>query len=242
MSNQYNHHCIVTAWNRDWFIIGARPGSLRLVRASDEGIMISDLDTSRVDWDAYCEAAVRWDYTITRKGRDVIIGFTGLIGAGKTTAATHLVRRRGFTLHKYAAPLKHFCQSIGLTYQQHSGDQREVPLDMLCGKSPRQLQQLMGTEFGRDMIGSDLWVKIWKHTLPIGDIVVDDVRFPNEVAAIHAKGGKVIRIEREQAGLNKQQHRSEEHELPFDLGLNNDASIDDFLVEVDGYINFIHGR
>jgi hypothetical protein len=57
----------------------------------------------------------------------------------------------------------------------------------------------MGTEAGRDVFHPDLWV----HTVlrrcenaPWNNYVIADVRFPNEIKAIHDAGGKIIRVKR----------------------------------------------
>src|SRR5690606_4187664 len=78
-----------------------------------------------------------------------IIALSGPAGSGKSTAAAYLVDK-GYTLIKFAGPLKAMCQAIGFTDWHLEGDGKERPLDWLQGKSPRQFMQLLGTEFGRD--------------------------------------------------------------------------------------------
>lgn len=71
-----------------------------------------------------------------------------------------------------------------------------------CGLTVRQLLQVIGTDVFRAM-WADVWVNAWKHRLPILNtpkspklILVADVRFPNEVKAVQALGGRVIRLTR----------------------------------------------
>jgi RecA/RadA recombinase len=134
--------------------------------------------------------------------RAMIIGFTGPIGCGKSFAARHLVNNHGFTVHKMAAPLKSMMRAIGLTDEHIEGALKEVPCDLLCGKTPRHAMQTVGAEWGRDLIGGDLWVNLWRNTLPAGRVVCDDVRYSNEAAMIRAVGGLVVEVRRESVGTH----------------------------------------
>ena len=69
-----------------------------------------------------------------------------------------------------------------------------------CGKTVRELLQIVGTEMFRNL-DNDVWINTWKKHVasmcPHYDIiVVSDVRFPNEVKAIQDMGGIVIRFTR----------------------------------------------
>lgn len=153
-----------------------------------------------------------------------IIAFTGLAGSGKSTAAAHLVNSRGWQRVRFAGPLKAMMAALGLTPAEIDGDRKEQPCELLGGKTPRWAMQTIGTEWGRHLIDSDLWIRAWKvavDRLPPGvPVVVDDCRFPNEAAAITAAGGILIRIERPGAGTASV-HESEQHALPAALTLHN---------------------
>src|SRR4051794_965130 len=60
-----------------------------------------------------------------------IIAFTGLAGSGKSTAAHHLVNRRGFQRVRFAGPLKAMMASLGLTHEQIEGAEKESPCALL---------------------------------------------------------------------------------------------------------------
>jgi hypothetical protein len=153
-----------------------------------------------------------------------IIAFTGLAGAGKSTAALHLVKNRNFQRVRFAGPLKAMMAALGLSPAQIDGNEKELPCDLLGGKTPRFAMQTIGTEWGRDLIGPDLWIRAWQHAvaaLPAGvPVVVDDCRFPNEAAAIVAAGGVLVHIERPGAGTASV-HSSEQHALPAAATLYN---------------------
>lgn len=135
--------------------------------------------------------------TSSTSGR-LIVGLTGAAGAGKTTLAKHLVDHHGFTRTRFAEPLKAMLRVMGLTAEQVDGAEKEAPADLLEGATPRYAMQTLGTEWGRVLIGPDLWVKAWTQLVGsiIGPVVVDDVRFENEVEMIRRLGGTVVRIDR----------------------------------------------
>jgi hypothetical protein len=61
------------------------------------------------------------------------------------------------------------------------------------GKSPRQLLQTLGTDWGRDMVSRDVWLKIGARRIQSGyRVVVRDVRFDDEAEMIREDFGGVI--------------------------------------------------
>lgn len=165
----------------------------------------------------------------------MIIGLTGLAGSGKTTVARHLMGMHGFVRHRMAEPLKSMLKTLGLTEQQIDGDLKEVPCELLGGKTPRHAMQTLGTEWGRDLISQNLWVKAWSDSLPHGrNVVVDDVRFLNEVETIMSIGGYIIHVDR---GLKPTgSHLSERIELPFNFTARNMSDVQALIIEVDNIL------
>lgn len=141
-----------------------------------------------------------------------IVGFVGRIGAGKTTAALHLHTAHSFHRMRFAAPMKDMMKALGLSEREYDGDLKEVPCELLCGKTPRHAMQTIGTEWGRNLIDENLWVRNWRiraqrlldHDI---SVCVDDVRFANEVDVIRDMGGVLVRIDR--AGSLMSLHSSE---------------------------------
>lgn len=156
-----------------------------------------------------------------------LIGFAGPIGAGKTTAAEHLVRAHGFVRIRFAGPLKDMMRALGLGEAEVDGDRKEVPCPLLCGRTPRWAMQTIGTEWGRELIHPDLWTTIWaaRVAAATAPVVADDVRFPNEVAGIHRLGGIVIRVTR--PGVAAAGHASEAQALEVDGEIENGGGLDD---------------
>lgn len=147
-----------------------------------------------------------------------LLGITGRMGSGKTTASQVLVDR-GWINIKMAGPLKDMARAIGLTDRHIEGDLKEVPCDLLCGRTPRHAMQTLGTEWGRDMIAPHVWTNIARTRIVDAmasglSVVVDDIRFQNEADLIRDLGGMVLRIVRPDIAM--QSHQSEA-DLPADM-------------------------
>lgn len=142
----------------------------------------------------------------------LLVGLTGLKGSGKTFCAQHLVNAHYFWRVRFAGPIKEMLRVLGLGEAELLGDKKELPCEALCGKTPRHAMQSLGSEWGRNMIHPDLWVMLGmskaRMLLERGrSVVIDDVRFPNEVEAIKRAGGIIVGIDR--PGLPVDNHDSE---------------------------------
>ena len=64
--------------------------------------------------------------------------------------------------------------------------------------TPRWVLQYWGTEVARRNFHDDIWIASLENKLRkiTDDVVISDCRFPNEIAAIKAAGGRVIRVVR----------------------------------------------
>ena len=159
----------------------------------------------------------------------MIIGLTGYAQSGKSTVADYLVKKHGFTLIKFAGPLKSMMRGLGLGEREIEGDLKEKPCALLGGRTPREAMQLLGTEWGRQHFGQNFWVNIGMERAASvldqgGQVVIDDVRFANEAAAIHIYGGKLFKITRPGVGpVNG--HSSDNQKLRHDLEIFNSRSI-----------------
>lgn len=146
-----------------------------------------------------------------------IVGFSGPAGVGKDTAADHLVRAHGFHRFAFADPLREMLfallEQAGVDHAWATEPHlKEQPIPGL-GVSYRHLAQTLGTEWARQQLGADFWLRVASMALglsgagghvtaPIHDrIVIPDVRFPDEAAWITAQGGVVIRISRPVPGV-----------------------------------------
>jgi hypothetical protein len=173
------------------------------------------------------------------------IGLCGPAGAGKSTAAERLVQRWRFNRVRFAGPLKAMMLALGLDPEQADGDRKEEPSALLCGRTPRQAMQWLGTEWGRNLIGEGFWIAAWQAAVertPPGQpwtaapklIVADDVRFANEAKAIRDRGGLVVRIERPGAGsASGGEHASERMDFVPDRIIRNTGELAAFHRAID---------
>ena len=129
----------------------------------------------------------------------MLIGLCGPAGAGKNTVAELLTDSDGCTLVQmaFADPLYECVSTItGLPVAcLKDRDVKETVIPWL-GKSPRQMLQTLGTEWGRGTVHTEIWVRITmeraKPELVVGrGVVITDVRFDNEAQAIIDSGGEV---------------------------------------------------
>lgn len=121
-----------------------------------------------------------------------IIGFTGKMYSGKSTAAQILKEwiPNGVRL-SFASDLKDLAKELGWNGEKD--------------KKGRRLLQLLGTDVCRQCLGEDYWITKFQNKIsrPIyADkvIIVDDVRFDNEAQMIKDLGGILIRIKRRNFG------------------------------------------
>lgn len=143
----------------------------------------------------------------------MIIGFAGTIGSGKTTAAHYLRNMHRWTLCSFAGALKlGWANMLGipsaLLYEEDFKNSL-VDKELFGDLTHRKALQLFGTECMRKHFGDDFWVKLLFYNARRNhedwnlnqeeNIVIDDVRFPNELDAITSRGGKVFRVVRDKS-------------------------------------------
>ena len=141
----------------------------------------------------------------------MIIGFVGFIGSGKDTAADYLVNFHGFRRDSFANTLKDAVANVfgwdrtlleGRTAEARAW-REEVDtwwaerLNM-SNLTPRWILQYWGTEVCRHGFHDDIWIASVENKMrkTTDNIVISDVRFPNEIRAIHNAGGIVVRVQR----------------------------------------------
>lgn len=145
--------------------------------------------------------------TTTVQKKTLIIGICGRKGAGKSTLARIISEHYGFEMKTvltlpFAYRLKAGLTAFGFDQRLFTDPNlKELPVELMGGKSPRYLMVTLATEWARNMIDPDFWVKLWardaRENAPHFDVIlVDDVRFPNEIKAVREAGGLVIGIKK----------------------------------------------
>jgi hypothetical protein len=141
----------------------------------------------------------------------MIVGFVGFIGSGKDTAADYLVNFHGYRRDSFANTLKDAVANVfgwdrvlleGRTAEAREWREQVDPwwaerLNM-PNLTPRWVLQYWGTEVCRHGFHDDIWIASVENKIrkTKDNIVISDVRFPNEIKAIHNAGGIVVRIKR----------------------------------------------
>lgn len=167
----------------------------------------------------------------------MIVGITGKMGSGKSTAIEAMkTLGRPVCLHKFAGPLyliqEYIYRVIAPVYTR--------PEDF---KKDRKLLQWLGTDWGRESISQSLWSDLWQKRakqVQAQDaeviIVSDDTRFDNEAETVRALGGYVIQIVRNDASAHAEggggieEHLSEAGIRPelVDYTIENTGSVEEF--------------
>ncbi len=137
---------------------------------------------------------------ISRDGYESsLIVICGPQGSGKSTLAEALVKEY-MGAHKIGAagvvkladPLYDLQRVVYDYLRLYQGFS---PLEK--GAKDRRLLQVLGTEWGKEVFGPDVWIKCWERQLQqlqLGLIVTDDCRFPEELAAAKRAGALTVRL------------------------------------------------
>jgi hypothetical protein len=141
----------------------------------------------------------------------MIIGICGFIGSGKDTAADYLVGFHGFRRDSFAGTLKDAVSAVfGWDRELIEGRTPEArawreQVDTWWAErlqmphlTPRWILQYWGTEVCREHFHDDIWIAALESRLArrSDHTVISDVRFPNEIKAIKAQGGRIIWVQR----------------------------------------------
>lgn len=137
-----------------------------------------------------------------------IIGLTGYAGAGKDEAAKALIEL-GWLRVSFADPIREMLLALNPLVPTQWGPKRVSDLVKKVGWDEakknleiRCLLQRLGTEAGRDILGPDIWVDLAEKKIDATDknIVITDVRFPNEVQMVHRRKGYIVEIGKDGVG------------------------------------------
>lgn len=182
----------------------------------------------------------------------MLIGIAGQARSGKDTVGSRLVDDYGLQRLAFADPLKDMVAAmLGVARADLDRFPKEMPLP-LVGMSPRALFQTLGTEWGRDLVHRDLWVRLAQRQWQLAQrddgfagMVITDVRMENEAAWIRDEGGVVIHVERAQ----RETVREHISEVPLaidfkrDYRLRNDGTLDELYRRVDDLMRLLaYGR
>ena len=115
-----------------------------------------------------------------------LIGIAGPARAGKDTLCSYMLDNLDGTWLRssFADPLKEMLRVLGVDC---SDDAKAVISDDY-GVTPRHMMQTLGTEWGRNLIDGDIWVKAFARLNAGKCVIVPDVRFENEANLVREHG------------------------------------------------------
>ena len=162
-----------------------------------------------------------------------VIGLAGLAGSGKTTIAEQIMNELkqdspsiAILSLSFSNRLKEVLATlIGEDMDFEAQEAKTTPLYAGGDWTARDFLLAFGTEFVRDQIGADFWVDVIAKKLTQLErptiVLIDSLRYPNELKLIRALGTAVL-IKR--AGIDQViKHRSEEPDkLAIKLVIKND--------------------
>lgn len=150
----------------------------------------------------------------------MILGVTGGIGSGKDTFCDQAFAKKiGF-----ADALKETCNYL----TGHDYTLRETKdMEIWPGVTGRRVLEVVGTQAMRSL-NENYWIdKALEKAKLYDNVVIPDVRFPNEVEAIRKLGGKIIRINR--PGCQRTGHESDNWDkLEVDYEIDNSGTLEEF--------------
>ncbi|MEN9923941.1 MAG: hypothetical protein RL268_67 [Pseudomonadota bacterium] len=189
----------------------------------------------------------------------LIIGLTGLAGSGKDTVANLLcdsweASGSKSVITAFAQPIRAMCRDFLL----HAGVQdpdrylfdRQLKETVIpeVGVSYRHLAQTLGTEWGQQCIGRDVWIRLldqrlkafcrdWKMT----HFVIPDVRFKVEADWVRRQGGVIWRVERPGVAPVRE-HVSEQGTIyvKSDRVIENTGTLDELHSQVGAELARLH--
>ena len=120
----------------------------------------------------------------------MLIGLAGKARCGKDTVGDILVAEHDFERVSFAGPLKDAVRTILGMSPGTLEEFKDKELDFLDGVTPRRMLQTLGTEWGRETIHPEIWIRIARERIQLiqemggTNIVITDVRFDNEAEMI----------------------------------------------------------
>ena len=179
----------------------------------------------------------------------MVIGICGKKFSGKSTVARLLSEATGYKVVSFADKLKDVCCVLsGCTRldleDYHFKENKLVPeyLEAYCGDADKPTFRAFLQHFGSEVmrgINDNIWID---STLgnECDNVIVSDVRFPNEAKAVKARGGIVIKVVRPDVKA-EDSHQSETliDEIDADYTLWNATTLENLEANVDSLVRLL---
>jgi hypothetical protein len=191
----------------------------------------------------------------------MIIGIVGKKNVGKDLVADLLVKK-GFIKLSFASILKNAAKEL-FNWDDHQVNDDKEKIDPKWNITPREVLQLLGTEFLREKLGNklnneiefngnkkdfsfhvkNLFLKNKDIILSKKNIVISDIRFKDEYNFVKWIGGNILKINRNIEENEFSDHLSENNlddTKDFDWIIDNNFSISHLQKTINLLINEDH--
>ena len=129
----------------------------------------------------------------------ILVGFAGPAKSGKTYMANTVKEHYGSDraeIISFADPIRDML-SVLVGSDIRKDEFKELPNKNLCNQTIRRAMQTLGTEWGLNLIGKDIWVNVFEKKISQTKaqlVLVPDVRFDIEAESIFKNNGKIFYI------------------------------------------------
>ncbi len=178
-----------------------------------------------------------------------IFAFVGPARCGKTTASNYLeaeCKQRGYYTERlsFAGPIKAGCERVGVTKEKNHDEYRELAQRwgkdrrkrnpnhyiMKLGRSIDRIARLEASDY--DLLDAQDNLTCWDETI----IIIDDVRYENEVAALHAIGAEIVVVHPGDDRIDySEEWRQHESELLANTLCTDEDELEAFMDDFDGW-------
>jgi hypothetical protein len=179
-----------------------------------------------------------------------IIALAGKAGAGKDTIGDFLNIKYSYEKFSFAHPIRQIAKiAMNLNDDQvYNRDLYNEPVEGFPNITLRRTLQVIGTEMFRDMIDRDIWCKNLISRVKNSDsnlIYISDVRFPNELEYIKNNFNEnclFLKVTRDgyDGNVGSKGHESEAYDIPCDLTITNNGTLEDLYSKVADLITTIN--
>lgn len=165
----------------------------------------------------------------------MVIGICGKKFSGKSTVARLLSEATGYEVRSFADKLKDVCCVLSgctrLDLEDYDFKENKlVPeyLEAYCGNADKPTFRAFLQHFGSEVmrgVNDNIWID---STLgnECDNVIVSDVRFPNEAKAIKERGGIVIKVVRDSVDASdKHQSETKIDEIVPDIIIENNSDL-----------------
>ncbi|ATW62847.1 deoxynucleotide monophosphate kinase [Synechococcus phage S-CBWM1] len=167
---------------------------------------------------------------------------------GKSTLAKHLTDSHFFVTVSFADPVKKIMVEIlkewGVNpisaWNVYYNKDTVIPE---VGKTGRYLLQTFATNWAREMVDQDIWVRTAESKISrlLADgfsVVVDDLRFLSEEKMLRRLGVKTLKVVRDSGALLYEgNHSSEGNQVPFHHIIDNNGPIENSIKQLCEVLN-----